>query len=172
MKAPIAPGQTVILPNSLLQVPSGGQLVFQLQPRGSIAAKMLVPSLDIIVKKTLAFEEFQSSFGKSKSHCGDSRAEACIPSAFPVSLRFSAGPSAEALCPGAAETGFLSVVVSGMSLALPVSAATALADMFEDEVFPPPFPMNVRVERLAFKVRRQAFSHGSSCRYRSKIETV
>ena len=111
---------------------------------------MLVPCPGITVKKKLAFEDFQSSFGRSTGSAAvSSTAEA---SEFPVSLRFSAGPSAEALCPGAGETGFLGVVVSGMALALPVSAATALADMFEDEVFPPPFPMHVRVEKLAFKV--------------------
>ena len=122
-----------------------------------MAAKLLVPAPEIIVRKNVVFEEFQSSFGKSNSgasveklNTNESQGSGDDP--HPVSLRFSAGPAAEVLCPGASESGFLAVSVAGMALALPVSAATALADMFEDEIIPPPFPMNVKVRNLAFKV--------------------
>ena len=133
---------------------------------------MLVPSPEILVKKTLAFEEFQSNFGKSSVSSGEDvevspgdKSAGSGSSAFPVSLRFSAGPAAEALCSGAADTGFLGVRVSGLALALPVSAATALADMFEDEVFPPPFPMNVTVEKLAFKVSEHTIENKWLCQF-------
>ena len=129
---------------------------------------MLVPAPEIIVKKNTVFDEFQSSFGKITTATTTSSGLLHLADggdsgpgvdddddgalSLPVQLRFSAGPAAERLCSGAGESGFLSVVVRGMALALPVSAATALADLFEDEVFPPPFPMNVKVEKLAFKV--------------------
>ena len=131
-----------------------------------MAAKLLVPAPEILVRKNVVFEEFQSSFGKSVSAAsvdklatgeGDDGSK----DAYPISVRFSAGPAAEVLCPGAAESGFLSVSVDGMALALPVSAATALADMFEDEIFPPPFPLSVKVRNLAFKVGGQVLKSES-----------